>query len=69
MTNQIFEELFGSKARVKILKFFFRNEIGSFDLGTIAKRVQERRPVVKKEIIRLLKIGFIQKKNKPKNGK
>lgn len=65
MHNQIFEELFGSKARVKILKFFFRNETGYFDLPTIAKRVQERRPVVKKELVRLFKIGFIQKRNKP----
>lgn len=65
MTNQIFEELFGSKARVKILKFFFRNETGYFDLPTIAKRVQERKPLVKKELARLLKIGFIQKKNRP----
>ena len=65
MTNQIFEELFGSKARVKILKFFFRNETGFFDLATIAKRVQERNSTVKKEVARLLKIGFIQKRNKP----
>lgn len=65
MTNQIFEELFGSRARVKILKFFLRNETGFFDLATIAKRAQERRPIVKKEIIRLMKIGFIQKRNKP----
>ena len=65
MTNQIFEELFGSKARVKILKFFFRNEAGYFDLPTIAQRVQERKPVVKKELARLLKVGFIQKRNRP----
>jgi len=65
MTNQIFEELFGSKARVKILKFFFRNEAGYFDLPTITQRVQERKPVVKKELARLLKIGFIQKRNRP----
>ena len=65
MVSQIFEELFGSKARVKILKFFLRNEAGSFDLPTIAKHVQERRPVVKKEVARLLKIRFIQKRNKP----
>lgn len=65
MTNQIFEELFGSKARVKILKFFFRNETGFFDLATIAKRVQERNSTVKKEIDRLLKVGFIQKKARP----
>lgn len=65
MTNQIFEELFGSRARVKILKFFFRNESGFFDLSTITKRVQERRSVVKKEISRLLKVGFLQKRNRP----
>ena len=65
MHNQIFDELFDSKARVKILKFFFRNESGSFDLPTIAKRVQEERRMVKRELARLLKIGFIEKKKKP----
>lgn len=65
MTNQIFEELFDSKARVKILKFFLRNESGFFNLPTITKRVQESEAVVKKELIRLLKIKFIQKKNRP----
>lgn len=64
MSNQIFEELFGSKARVKILKFFFRNESGFFDLPTIANRIQERRSLVKKEIVSLQKIGFIKKTNK-----
>mgnify|MGYP001578509326 CR=1 FL=1 len=61
MSNQIFDELFGSKARVKILKFFFRNETGFFDIITIARRVQESEAVVKKELERLLKIKFIQK--------
>lgn len=65
MNNQIFEELFGSRARVKILKFFLRNETGFFDLAIIAKRVQERKPVVKKEIISLARAGFIQKRNRP----
>lgn len=63
MSNQIFEELFGSKARVKILKFFFRNDSGFFDLPTIAKRIQEKRGLVKKEIEKLQKIGFINKRN------
>ena len=64
MSNHVFEELFGSKARVKILKFFFRNESGFFDAATIAKRVQENRQVVKKELARLLKVRFIQKSNR-----
>ncbi len=63
MHSQIFEELFGSKARVKILKFFFRNESGFFDLPTVANRIQESRGVVKKEIASLQKIGFIKKRN------
>lgn len=65
MAKQIFDELFGSKARVKILKFFFRNESGFFDIATIARRVQESEAVVKKELERLLKIKFVQKGNKP----
>lgn len=64
MHGHIFEELFGSKARVKILKFFFRNESGFFDLPTVANRIQESRGTVKKEIAKLQKIGFIRKKNK-----
>lgn len=63
MHGHIFEELFGSKARVKILKFFFRNESGFFDLPTIANRIQEKRGLVKKEIEKLQKIGFINKRN------
>lgn len=69
MISQIFEELFGSRARVKILKFFFRNETGYFDLPNIAKRVQERKPVVKKEIGRLKKIGFIHEQKVQKKKK
>ena len=64
MHSQIFEELLGSKARVKILKFFFRNESGFFDLPTISNRIQESRGVVKKELAKLQKIGFIKKRNK-----
>lgn len=64
MPRQIFEELFGSKARVKILKFFLRNGTGYFNTSIIAKRVQERTPLVKHEIKKLLRIGFVQKKNK-----
>ena len=65
MAKQILDELFDSKARVKLLKFFFRNEAGFFDVATIAKRVQESEAVVKKELGRLLKIKFIQKGSKP----
>lgn len=63
MSSHIFEELFGSKARVKILKFFFRNESGFFDLPTIANRIQERKGMVKKEIEKLREIGFLNKRN------
>lgn len=62
MAKQILEELFDSKARVKILKFFFRNETGYFNIATISDRVQEKKKVVKREIERLLRVGIIQKK-------
>lgn len=64
MIQQIFEELFGSKTRVKILKFLFRNEGGFFDALTISNRIQEKKSLVKRELNKLLRIGLIQKKYK-----
>jgi len=68
MSKLILEELFDSKARVKILKFFFRNETGYFNIATISDRVQEKKKVIKREIEKLLRIGIIQKRilKKPK---
>ena len=55
-------ELFGSKIRVKALRFLFRNYPEDFSVVELAKRIQEREEAVKKEVRSFLKIGLIKKK-------
>ena len=54
------EILFESRARVKILKFLFRNVMPSFNAQELAIRIQEPTEVVSKEIKRFLEIGLLQ---------
>ena len=55
-----FELLFGSKAKVKILKFLFRNLGVSFNAKELTVRIQEPAPVVNKEIKDLLEMGLLK---------
>lgn len=55
-----FESLFGSRARVKILKFLFRNPGASFDARELAVRIQELPQAVNKEIKNLLGVGLLK---------
>ena len=54
------ELLFESRARVKMLKFLFRNVMPSFTAKELAERIQEPREVVSKEIKRFVEIGLLQ---------
>lgn len=55
-----FELLFGSRARVKILKFLFRNPGVGFNARELAIRIQELPSAVNKEIKNLLDIGLLK---------
>ncbi|MDP3697265.1 MAG: archaellum operon transcriptional activator EarA family protein [Candidatus Taylorbacteria bacterium] len=61
-TNQhlVLENLFGSKLRVKILKFLFRNYPSNVGVGDLAKRVQEPYEMVKKEMKLLERTGLVK---------
>ena len=61
-TNQhlILENLFGSKLRVKILKFLFRNYPNSFGIKDLTRRTQEQLEPIRKEIGKFAKIGLIK---------
>jgi hypothetical protein len=61
MSKDILDNLFGSRIRVKILKFLFRNYPGGFLAGELATKIQETYPATKKEIESLIKIRLIQK--------
>ena len=60
MSKHTLSILFGSKARVKLLKFIFQNQQDSFTLKMAASRIQEPKDVVKEEIGILVDIGLIK---------
>ena len=62
MSKYLLDNLFGSKARVKILKFLFRNYPADFNLSEVSKRAQESIKDVKKEIKLLIDLGLVKRK-------
>jgi len=61
MSKLILDQLFGSKIRVKILKYIYRNYPENFTIGEVAKHVQERYKEVRMEIKLLKEAGLIKK--------
>jgi len=55
----VLDQLFSSKARVRILRFFLRNSDHFFDMQEIAKRTKVAPVTLKKEIKLLQSIEFI----------
>lgn len=60
-SKDILDNLFGSKIRVKVLKFLFRNYPGDFLAGELAARIQETYSATKKEAEALAEIRLIKK--------
>ncbi|MEK7121274.1 MAG: hypothetical protein AAB857_01045, partial [Patescibacteria group bacterium] len=61
MSKDILDNLFGSRIRVKILKFLFRNYPVDFTVGELAERIQEIYSATKQEIGALTKFRLIKK--------
>ncbi len=57
------EKLFGSSARVKVLKFFLFNTSDIYEKSTIAARTRVSSSILQKELNLLEKINLIKKKN------
>jgi len=55
------DTLFGSKLRVKVLKFLFRNYPGDFTVGELARRIQESYGLTKKEVESLVRLKLLKK--------
>ncbi len=62
MSKDILDNLFGSKIRVKVLKFLFRNYPADFTVVDLASRIQESYGATKKEIEALGDLRLIRKK-------
>ncbi len=55
----MFEQLFGSKTRVKLLGLFFENPNRSFYVREITRKIDEQINSVRRELSNLLSIGII----------
>lgn len=64
MDITLFDTLFGSRVRARLLRLFLLNPETEFDATAAAKRVQLKRPEVVKELGRLEKMKFVQAKRK-----
>lgn len=62
LSRNTLNELFGSKVRVKALRFLFRNYPEDFSVAELAKRIQENESIIKKEIQAFAKMKLIRKK-------
>lgn len=60
---QILEKLFGSSARVKIIKLFLFNPDEVMDIECVSKKTKVAKPMVRKEINNLENIGLVRKKS------
>ncbi|MBI2592043.1 transcriptional regulator [Candidatus Saccharibacteria bacterium] len=55
----MFEQLFGSKTRVKLLQLFYENPNRSFYVREITRKIDEQINSVRRELSNLLSIGII----------
>lgn len=76
MKERVLERLFGSAARVKIIRLFFLNPDMFFDIKEISRRTKVALPSARREILLLKSVGFVTQKEekiddiiKLKNGK
>src|SRR5437870_4054888 len=63
----MFEQLFGSKTRVKLLQLFYSNPNRSFYVREITRKIDEQINSVRRELANLLSIGII--KSEPNNNR
>lgn len=63
----MFEQLFGSKTRVKLLELFFANPNRSFYVREITRKIDEQINSVRRELSNLLSIGIIT--SEPNNNR
>jgi predicted transcriptional regulator len=64
MVQNSLDVLFGSRARVKLLKLFVFNQDQVYLVPDIAQRTQLKAPAVRKELTGLVKAGLVRKKAK-----
>ncbi len=64
MEVSLFDTLFGSRVRARLLRLFLLQPDTEFDATLAAQKTGMKRPDVVKELAKLLKMGFISKKTR-----
>ncbi len=67
MSKLILDNLLGSRVRVKLLKFFYRQHPATMSMSELVVRVQEPAFIVRRELLTLQQIGLITKHRATKN--
>ena len=60
--KNVLEVLLGSRLRVKLLKFLFRNFPSSVGLHELADKIQEEPEAVRRELMTLREIKLVRKR-------
>lgn len=64
MSKNTLDNLFGSKIRVKILKYAFRNYPSDFNIQELSQRIRESSRGAKSEVDNMLRMGLIKIKSR-----
>ncbi len=64
MSFAIFESLFGSKSRARLIRFFILNPEVEYSSADVAEKTLLPRPEVSRELMRLKKMGFVKESSR-----
>lgn len=64
MSFAIFESLFGSKSRARLIRFFILNPEIEYSSADVAEKTLLPRPEVSRELMRLKKMGFVKESSR-----
>lgn len=62
--SEILENLFGGRAKTRILRFFLQNPEQEYDLSEISRRNMLKAPLIRKELENLSRIKFLIKRSR-----
>ncbi len=60
MNDKLIEELFGSKAKARVLKLFAHNPRLALPVADIAKRIRIDQALCRRTIMRLVRLGVLK---------
>lgn len=67
MSFSLFESLFGSKVRARLIRFFILNPDAEYPASKIALKTQLSRMEVSRELLRMKKMGFIRESSRKRS--